>query len=91
MVTRHPYHNLIGQGHETGTTFFHGGKAYKVVIHPMYIAVHAMHQDKHNKWHVKEHGFFAQGEDKEILIHNAGGAYVNRIVDYLDSAGALPK
>lgn len=77
-----------------GTMFWKEGKAYDVQIsqHPPYVAVDEMFQDGKNNWHKGRTVFFTQSDDEiQSLENDAVGLYVDKIMDYLDSAGALEK
>lgn len=75
---------------EKGTMFWHNGKAYHVEIRPDYVSVDERFQDGNNKWHNGKTVYFAQGgEQIAHLESEAGGLYVDKILEYLDSGGAL--
>jgi len=73
------------------TNYFHGGKAYNVDYDEGLgiISVDERYQDENNVWHTGRNVFFAQGEDGAEIAKQSGGYYINSIMDYLDSAGAL--
>ncbi len=74
-----------------GMTFFQGGKAFKVELNEGLgiISVDERFQDKDNVWHTGKNIVFAQGEDGQDLADDAGGFFVDKIMEHLDSAGAL--
>jgi len=76
---------------ETGLTFFQGGKAFKVELDESLgiISVENRFQDENDKWHTGDQIVFAQGEDAQELADSAGGFFVNTIMEFLDSSGAL--
>jgi len=76
---------------DRGTNFTHGGRTYHVNLDEknQTISIDERYQDENNIWHTKKGGFFAQGEDAETIAKDSGGWYVNTIVDYVDSSGAL--
>ncbi len=75
----------------SGTTFFQGGKAFKVELDEGLgiISVDERFQDSDNVWHTGRNMFFAQGEDGQEIADKSGGFFVNTIMAFLDSAGAL--
>ena len=81
---------LAGEGLEA-TTFFQGGKAFKVELDESLgiISVDERFQDSNNVWHTGKNIFFAQGEDGQEIADKSGGFFVNTIMAFLDSAGAL--
>jgi hypothetical protein len=75
----------------TGMTFFQGGKAFKVELDPSLgiIAVDERFQDEDGKWQTGKNIFFAQGEEGQDFADDAGGFFIDKIMEHLDSAGAL--
>jgi len=73
------------------TTFFQGGKAFKVELDKSLgiISVDERFQGSDNVWHTGKNIFFAQGEDGQEIAEGAGGFFVDKIMEFLDSSGAL--
>ena len=74
-----------------GMSWWHNGKLYKVSLDEGLgiIAVDERFQDENNEWHTGKNIFFAQGKDGQTVAKDAGGFYIDKIMEYLDGAGAL--
>lgn len=81
----------IAETDPSGDTFFQGGKAFKVELNPSLgiIAVDERFQDKDGNWQTGKNIFFAQGEDGQDIADDAGGFFVDTIMEFLDSSGSL--